>query len=105
MQHPQLQNIQCSWSQTFHVPDRYSDQLRLCREWEGKMEKLNDKYGVNCFSNSELTPNQMKEKNTDMNTSMKHSFKLLKSIDVGVKDVKIQYIYFIFFHLILPGFA
>ena len=40
-----------------------------------------------------LTLNQMKEKNTDINTSMKCSFKLLKSTDVGVKDVKVQYIY------------
>ena len=29
--------------------------------------------------------NQMKEKITDMNISMRHSYKLLNSVDVGVK--------------------
>ena len=43
-----------SWSQTFNVPDRYSDQIRLCREWEEKMERLNEKCGLDCFSDSEL---------------------------------------------------
>ena len=48
------QNFQCSQSQAFHVPDRYSNQLKLHREWEEKVERLNDKYGVDCFSDSEL---------------------------------------------------
>ena len=51
---PQPQNLQCSWSQTFNVPDRYSNQIGLCREWEEKMERLNDKYGLDCFYDSEL---------------------------------------------------
>ena len=50
-----------------------------------------------------LTPNQMKEKNTDVNTNMKHSFKLLKSIDISIRNVKVQNIYFIFLQLILQG--
>ena len=48
------QDFQCSWSQTLDVPDRYSNQLKLHREWEEKMEMLNDKYGLDCFSDSEL---------------------------------------------------
>ena len=51
---PLATNIQCSQSQTFNVPDRYSDQIRFCREWEEKMERLNNKYGLDCFSDSEL---------------------------------------------------
>ena len=51
-----------------------------------------------------LTPNQMKEKNTDMNINTKCSFKFLKSIDVSIRNVKVQKIYFIFFHLIPQGF-
>ena len=59
-QHHQAQNyqkpqdFQHPQSQTFDVPDRYSNQIRLCREWEEKMERLNDKYGLDCFSDSEL---------------------------------------------------
>ena len=48
------QNFQCFWSRTFDVPDRYSNQLKLHREWEENMERLNDKYGLNCFSDYEL---------------------------------------------------
>ena len=53
-EHPQPQNFQCSWSQTFNVPDKYSNQIRLHREWEEKMERLNNKDGLDCFSDSEL---------------------------------------------------
>ena len=48
------QNFQHSQSQTFDVSDRYSDQIRLCQEWEEKMERLNEKYGPDCFYDSEL---------------------------------------------------
>ena len=42
------------------------------------------------FLTLNLTPDQIKEKNTDMNTNMKCSFKLLKTIDIGIKDAKVQ---------------
>ena len=48
-----------------------------------------------------LTLNQMKVKNTDTSTNTKCSSKLLKSIDVSIKNIKaqnIQNIYFMFFH-------
>ena len=48
------QNLQCTWTQSFDIPDRYAKQICLRREWEEKMEKLNEKYGLDCFSNSEL---------------------------------------------------
>ena len=49
-----LQNLQPSWTQSFDVPDRYAQQIHLRREWEEKMEKLNKKYGLDCFSDSNL---------------------------------------------------
>ena len=47
------QNFQCSQSQTFDIPERNSNQIRLHRELEEKMERLN-KYSLDCFSDSEL---------------------------------------------------
>ena len=41
-------------SKTFDVPDRYSEQVRLCKEWDRKMERFNKKYNLDCFSSSEL---------------------------------------------------
>ena len=41
-------------SKSIAVPDRYSEQIRLCREWEEKTERLNEKYNLDCFSSSEL---------------------------------------------------
>ena len=37
------------------------------------------------FLTLNLILNCLKEKTTDMNTSVKHSYKLLKSVDVSVK--------------------
>ena len=48
------QSFQKSKSQIFDVPDRYSSQLKLCRQWEQEMERLNNKYRLDCFSESEL---------------------------------------------------
>ena len=39
--------------QSFDVPDRYSEQIRLRREWEEKMEHLNEKYNLGYYSSSE----------------------------------------------------
>ena len=47
------QNLQPTQTQTFDVPDRYAEQIHL-REWEEKMERLNEKYGLDYFSDSEL---------------------------------------------------
>ena len=48
------QNPQPTWTQSFDVPDRYTEQIHLRREWEEKMERLNEKYGLDYFSDSEL---------------------------------------------------
>ena len=34
--------------------DKYSSQTKICKQWEAEMEKLNTKYNLNCFSDSEL---------------------------------------------------
>ena len=40
--------------QSYDVPDRYSEQIRLRREWEDKkMEHLNEKYGLDYYSSLE----------------------------------------------------
>ena len=36
------------------MPDWYTEQMHLRKEWEKKMEQLNDKYRLDCFSDSEL---------------------------------------------------
>ena len=48
--HPQLQDSQ----QSLDIPDRYAEQIKLRREWEEKIGRLNEKYNLNCFSSSEL---------------------------------------------------
>ena len=51
-QNPQQpQNFQCS--QSFDIPDCYPEQIHLRKEWEEKMEILNDKYGLDYYSSSE----------------------------------------------------
>ena len=39
--------------QSYDVPDRYSEQIRLRREWDEKMEFLNEKYNLDYYSSSE----------------------------------------------------
>ena len=53
--------------QSFDVPDRYSEQIRLRREWDEKMECLNEKYNLDYHSSSESNPNIK-------NTNMRHSY-------------------------------
>ena len=67
------QNSQCTQTQSFDVPDRYADQIHLRREWEEKMEKLNEKYRLDYFSYSELDSESAGDRTIDMTTSMKHS--------------------------------
>ena len=65
LQQPQLQtqNVQHPQNnlKTFDIPYRYSDQISLHREWEEKMKRLNEKYGLDCFSDSELDSESDKE--------------------------------------------
>ena len=48
------QDPQCTQTQSFNVPDKDMEQIYLRREWEKKMERLNEKYSLNCFLSSEL---------------------------------------------------
>ena len=74
---PQPQNFQHSQSQTFDVPDRYSDQIRLHKEWEEKMEKLNDKYGLDYFSDSKLDSKSDRGEEYRYENKYEHSYKNL----------------------------
>ena len=57
------QNFKCTWMQSFNIPDGYAKQIHLRREWEVKMEKLNEKYGLEYFSDSELDSESDEGKN------------------------------------------
>ena len=48
------QNLQHTCTQSFGALDRYAEQIHLRREWKEKMERLNEKYGLDYFSDSEL---------------------------------------------------
>ena len=48
------QTSQPTQAQPFNISDRYMEQIHLRKEWEKKMERLNEKYNLNCFSSSEL---------------------------------------------------
>ena len=43
------------------------------QQWEAEMERLNSKYNLDCFSDSELTQNQMRENSIAMNMVMRHA--------------------------------
>ena len=34
--------------------DKYPSQTKICQQWEAEMERLNTKYNLDCFSDSEL---------------------------------------------------
>ena len=48
------QKPQTSNSKTFDVSNQYPNQLKLHKKWEEEMERLNTKYNLDCFSDSEL---------------------------------------------------
>ena len=37
-----------------HKFDKYLSQTKICQQWEAEMERLNTKYNLDCFSDSEL---------------------------------------------------
>ena len=58
VQHPQnyqvMQIPQPTWT-LLNALDKYMEQAHLQEEeWKKRMEKLNEKYGLDCFSDSEL---------------------------------------------------
>ena len=40
--------------QTYDIPDRFSQQIKLEKEWNEKVEHLNEKYNLGCYSSSEF---------------------------------------------------
>ena len=34
--------------------NKYPSQTKICQQWEAQMERLNTKYNLDCFSDSEL---------------------------------------------------
>ena len=92
MQHPQTQyyqkpqNFQRPRSQTFDIPDRHSSQLKLHREWEEEMERLNNKYGLDCFSESEPNSESDEGEEYRYEHNYENSSKLLKSIGDEIKN-------------------
>ena len=46
---PEPQNSQ----QSFDVPNRYAEQIKLEREWEERIEHLNEKYKLDYYLSSE----------------------------------------------------
>ena len=43
------QDPQPTQTQSFNVPEKYVEQICLRRELEKKMERLNEKYNLDCF--------------------------------------------------------
>ena len=56
-------NPQPTQTLSFNVPDQYVEQIQLRREWEEKTERLNKKYRLDFFSDSELDSESDEGKN------------------------------------------
>ena len=54
MQGPQARCPQNSQKPNLETPDNYPSQKKNCQQWEAEMERLNTKYNLDCFSESEL---------------------------------------------------
>ena len=76
MQCPQALNYQKpqkSNSKTVNVSDQYPSQLKFCKQWEEEMERLNTKYNLDCFSDSELDS----ESDEGEEYKYKHNYEIL----------------------------
>ena len=49
-----LQKPQARWPKTLSLNDKYPCKTRAKQQWEEEMERLNEKYNLDCFSSSEL---------------------------------------------------
>ena len=67
------QNSQCTQTQSFDILERYVEQIHLRRKWQEKMEKPNEKYGLDYFSDSELDS----ESDEGENYRYKHKYEML----------------------------
>ena len=55
------------YSPSYDIPDRFSQQLKLEREWNKRMEQLNDKYNLDYYSSSE----------SDSESELEHKYETL----------------------------
>ena len=74
-----LQKPQSRQPKTLSLNDKYPNKTRAKQQWEEEMERLNEKYKLDCFSS------QMKESNTVMNMVMKHLSERCKSEFIKIK--------------------
>ena len=51
---PKVQKPQARRPKTLNLTDRYPSQTKIKQQWEAEMERLNSKYNLDCFSESEL---------------------------------------------------
>ena len=51
---PKVQKPQERRPKTLNLTDRYPSQSKAIQQWEAEIERLNSKYNLNCFSDSEL---------------------------------------------------
>ena len=57
---PKVQRPQARYPLNLQKPDqeapldKYPSQTKICQQWEAEMERLNTKYNLDCFSDSEL---------------------------------------------------
>ena len=51
---PKLQKAQARWPKTQNQIDKYPSQTKIKQQWEAEMERLNSKYNLHCFSDSQL---------------------------------------------------
>ena len=49
-----MQKPQARRPKTLNLTDRYPSQTKTKQQWEAEMERLNSKYKLDCFSDSEL---------------------------------------------------
>ena len=51
---PKLQKPQVRRPKTLNLNDKYPNKTRAKQQWEEEMERLNEKYNLDCFLSSEL---------------------------------------------------
>ena len=79
--------------------DKYPSETKICQQWETEMERLNTKYNLDCFSDSELD-SESNESNIAMSMGMRHLFKKCQNTEfIKIKfcnDIILNAIYQLF---------
>ena len=61
------------------------------QQWEEEMERLNSKYNLDCYSDSELDSESDEENNTTTNMAMRHSYEKCKNEFVRLNFAKTSF--------------